>query len=411
MGQFWIGIFIIAVAAALGWWGTQVASEGWKNWKRPVPLSERAMVDPNRSEIKSPKPDPIIRSYLEHPVIAGESPPRINKTNPEAILLNDGAVSAVSVRVDLWSLSFQKDQVAFAGGYGRSPHGHLFSVEELGPGQQLKEPIPGISGSAIAVYIFDMTYHRKDDLKAYERREMFFTENGVIYTASEFESREDYKTLTAAIKKFMNEKNTMPKTIFRGTDQHAWIADPDPRHDIALNKDGSASLRLRFPDMDQLKRHYRTIDRPYLQLTPAKFKDSNSYLKAKFSQNMGTVNYLIEVTNEGNVPASNVRQDIPTRLQASPTSGTLPSTETVSIAPSGKKFLKQEVLLRRVPSASMATTTDAASAAEINFEQSPLLVKTTLHYSLEKDTQSRYRTTVTYELRENTVKFIGAEYE
>lgn len=33
MIQFWMGIAIIAIAAAMGWWGTQVASEGWKQMK------------------------------------------------------------------------------------------------------------------------------------------------------------------------------------------------------------------------------------------------------------------------------------------------------------------------------------------------------------------------------------------
>jgi hypothetical protein len=36
MGQFWVGILIIAVAAAMGWWGTQVASKGWKKRKHSV---------------------------------------------------------------------------------------------------------------------------------------------------------------------------------------------------------------------------------------------------------------------------------------------------------------------------------------------------------------------------------------
>jgi TRAP-type C4-dicarboxylate transport system permease small subunit len=45
MGQFWFGILIIAIAAAMGWWGTQVASEGWKNWKHPALSSEKAVGD------------------------------------------------------------------------------------------------------------------------------------------------------------------------------------------------------------------------------------------------------------------------------------------------------------------------------------------------------------------------------
>ena len=252
MVQFWFGIFIIAVAAALGFWGTQLASEGWKNWKHPVSSQEKAATDSNGLRSTTAIPEPIIRSYLEHPVMADESPPRINKKNPDAILHNDGAVGAVSIKVDLWVLSFQKDQVASAGSYGRSPHGHLFAVEELKPGQQVKASIPGVSGSDVAAYVFDLTFNRKDDLRGYERRDIFFLEKGTIYTAGELEARKDYKTLASAIDKFMNEKKAMPKTVLRGTNQRAWIADPDPRHHIELNKDGSASVRLRFPNIEPL---------------------------------------------------------------------------------------------------------------------------------------------------------------
>jgi len=45
MVQFWFGILIIAIAAAMGWWGTQVASEGWKNWKHPALSSEKVVRD------------------------------------------------------------------------------------------------------------------------------------------------------------------------------------------------------------------------------------------------------------------------------------------------------------------------------------------------------------------------------
>ena len=84
---------------------------GYKNYLSPQLESKPAI------------PDPIIKSYIEHPVMTEESPPRINKKNPDAIIHNDGAVSAVSVRGDLWFLSFKEDQVDSAGSYGRSPHG------------------------------------------------------------------------------------------------------------------------------------------------------------------------------------------------------------------------------------------------------------------------------------------------
>ena len=371
---------------------------------------ERATTDSNGLRNRSAIPEPIIRSYLEYPVMAEETPPRINKKNPDAILHNDGAISAVSVKVDLWILSFQKDQVASAGSYGRSPHNHLFAVEELKPAQQFKESIPGVSGSNIGAYVFDVTFNRKEDLRGYERRDIFFLEKGMIYTAAEFEVRKDYKTLTLAINKFMNEKETMPKTIFRGTNQRAWIADPDPRHDIELNKNGSASVRLRFPDIEQLKSHYHATDRPYLQLSPIKFKDSNTYLKAQFNQTTGTVKFMIEVANEGKKTAMNVRQDIPAKPQAPSSPSPLGTPETVSISPGERKFLTQEVSLRRVPS----NPSDAApdeKATGIDFKKSPLLIKTTVYYISKKDLQSQYRTAVTYELKENGVKLVSSEYE
>jgi hypothetical protein len=40
MMQFWTGLIIIAIAAALGWWGAQIATDGWKKWKYPNQVSE-----------------------------------------------------------------------------------------------------------------------------------------------------------------------------------------------------------------------------------------------------------------------------------------------------------------------------------------------------------------------------------
>lgn len=53
MIQFWFGILIIAIAAAMGWWGTQLASEGWKNWKHPALSSEKAVSDVFRLMVSS----------------------------------------------------------------------------------------------------------------------------------------------------------------------------------------------------------------------------------------------------------------------------------------------------------------------------------------------------------------------
>lgn len=39
MIQFWTGLIIIALAAALGWWGTQMAAEGWQKWMHPSKVS------------------------------------------------------------------------------------------------------------------------------------------------------------------------------------------------------------------------------------------------------------------------------------------------------------------------------------------------------------------------------------
>lgn len=40
MMQFFIGLIVIAFAAALGWWGAQIATEGWKKWRHPQQASE-----------------------------------------------------------------------------------------------------------------------------------------------------------------------------------------------------------------------------------------------------------------------------------------------------------------------------------------------------------------------------------
>lgn len=42
MAQFWLGIFIIAIAAAVGWYGTQVASDGWRRWKTSEVVADKS---------------------------------------------------------------------------------------------------------------------------------------------------------------------------------------------------------------------------------------------------------------------------------------------------------------------------------------------------------------------------------
>lgn len=369
---------------------------------------------PGKSEpqTKPVIPEPIIKCYLEHPLITKESPPRINKTNPDAIIHNDGAVSVVSLKVDSWVMVFDSSQVkiASAGKYGRSPHYHLFSVDEFKPSEKLKQSIPGISTRDIGIYIFDLAYNRKGDLKEYGRRDVFFVEKGIIYTEREFDRHKDYKNLTEAIKKFMNERNSLPKTEFRGTDQHIWVVDASPRHDIKLNKDGSASLRLRFLTMEQLKSYYSSINRPYLSMTPVRFTDSNTYLKAKFDRDTGVVNFVYKVINEGNEIAIDVQEDDYEKPQASGKAGSSPPhAETTSILPGQKKYLRMEVLLKHEPSKSTKLPNEVSEG--INFEESPLLVRKTIYYSSKEGNKNQYKTTVTYEFKNSGVKLIDSEFE
>lgn len=58
MMQFWAGIIIIAIAAALGWWGTQMATDGWKKWKHPNQVSE----------ISAPKTEKIVSQVNDEQV-------------------------------------------------------------------------------------------------------------------------------------------------------------------------------------------------------------------------------------------------------------------------------------------------------------------------------------------------------
>lgn len=185
MAQFWLGIFIIAIAAILGWCGKQVAEEGWRKWKTPTSIETRQQI-----------PDPIITCRLEYPIISTESPPKINKTNPDAVLCNDGAVSVTSLKVDLWILPFDKKLGiidGYPGQFGKSPQGHLFAITEFGPSQKENASVPGINASDhIAIYVFDLSYYRAADLKEYRRREMFFTESNFIFTEKEFVNRNEY---------------------------------------------------------------------------------------------------------------------------------------------------------------------------------------------------------------------------
>ena len=158
------------------------------------------------------------------------------------------------------------------------------------------------------------------------------------------------------------------------------------------------------------KSHYHATERPYLQLSPVRFKDSYSYLKAQFSETTGIVKFVIEVANEGKETAMNVRQDIPVKPQAPSSTSPLGTPETVSISPGERKFLIQEVSLRRVSSNPSGAAPDE-KATGIDLKESPLSIKTTVYYSSKKDFQSQYRTAVTYELKENSVKLVSAEYE
>ena len=52
MVQFWFGIIIICIAAGLGWFGTHLATEGWKKWKHP----EAILQSQSSKELKLKEP-------------------------------------------------------------------------------------------------------------------------------------------------------------------------------------------------------------------------------------------------------------------------------------------------------------------------------------------------------------------
>ena len=54
MFQFWAGIIIIAIAAALGWWGTQMATDGWSKWQHSQQVSESTSpITPKATSLQS----------------------------------------------------------------------------------------------------------------------------------------------------------------------------------------------------------------------------------------------------------------------------------------------------------------------------------------------------------------------
>ena len=67
MAQFWLGILIIAIAAAMGWWGTQVASEGWHIWRHPTQSSTESTRNIYKlmvsSTVLSKYPSPLLYVY------------------------------------------------------------------------------------------------------------------------------------------------------------------------------------------------------------------------------------------------------------------------------------------------------------------------------------------------------------
>lgn len=349
-------------------------------------------------------PDPIVKCSLQYPINIIESIPRINKENPDIILYNDGAVSVVALKVDLWFLGFDKrtGKIVTGGRWGQSPHMHLFAIDKFDPSATESKSVNGVHGSeVIGIYIADLAFNREVDWKEYKSRYIFLLENDFIYTEEGFSHRDEYESMVNEIDKFIADSTAQPGTWLRAVDQ-GWIVDLNPEHRAIFHEDGSFRIIRKFYDIEKLKSFWTSKRRPFLTIKPAKFKTTNSFLEYKIEGGKNIVRVQFEVSNDSSETAFNVVQEA--EESASPWS------ERVSIPPGHRKFIVQTIVAEPVSSKASAVPCTPAPCLELDTLGLVVKNKAILYSGTESD-KNEYRTAISCELKKESAEVLFAEFE
>jgi hypothetical protein len=154
----YIGILLGVIVGILKW-----QNEIWKRIKNNIKIN--------------------ISCLMEYPIKGnGESTYRDTK-NPRIIINNSGPITAISISVEivtyLYNITENKIDYVFKSGFNNFEH--AVSAEELKPFSTIEHNTIGVNGiNLIAVYVVNINYHRKSDMKFFTLNEYFFTHNKKI---------------------------------------------------------------------------------------------------------------------------------------------------------------------------------------------------------------------------------------
>lgn len=119
------------------------------------------------------------------------------KDNPVLVLVNRGDTPAASLSVthDFFTYQKSKSQVLFRGSAGRAFDTPLVFVKEFGPKEHFSQSLSKVSpvNDRVHVYVFNLRWYRLTDMAPYEKRELFFVDDGIVVDHSAFRSRPYYE--------------------------------------------------------------------------------------------------------------------------------------------------------------------------------------------------------------------------
>jgi len=130
------------------------------------------------------------------------------KDNPTIIIKNESPIKIVSLGIKHRLFTFDKrtNEVGIGVLAGDALGGeNMIFQEELGPSAFTYQQLIKISENGhhptgkIIIYLFNMRYYRPTDMKQYDDREIYFVDEGTVYTHKEFMDNPYYKDIISQI--------------------------------------------------------------------------------------------------------------------------------------------------------------------------------------------------------------------
>jgi hypothetical protein len=126
-----------------------------------------------------------------------------NDANPVLLVTNNGDIAVASLSVTHSFYVFNKStlDLSAAGQSGNLFRDDVLYREELRPADYVSlelvrfDPVDGFIG----VYVFDLKFYRQSDMRSFCRREVFYVDEGRVYSRSEFMKTTSYRPIMEQI--------------------------------------------------------------------------------------------------------------------------------------------------------------------------------------------------------------------